>query len=386
MTDFEDVAAFARQHSACGGITPNATTQRGGGYLLTVRCACGATLDRWVTAEEALRPLPRAVSTAAPRRPAVSPELEVVLQEALAAEEVAAAEPVAPADDVVDLQAALRDALADDEAATPAVAPAPAALPALPLPAPSPAGPPKPVASVDLQAALREALAADEPALSGAPATSSPVRARPAAIDHGAWRTNAPLRPATPPPARPFWLITLGLSAVALGLAIWIGLDGQPGTGPAPPAVAVATPSPSAPATSTVEIVASLRHLQASATPGATYAVYSSRVLFAKADLDRFLATEAPAGVKTQAREILDVHALASAAWRARETEQSELWESVGESSAVTLCPTVQRLVDAAAPSDKQSRAHARGVAVANAIPLLWECAAARLAMLEPPG
>src|SRR5688572_22919707 len=52
VTDFPDIERFARSHAACGGITPNATTQLDGGYLLTLTCACGVSMDRWITAEE----------------------------------------------------------------------------------------------------------------------------------------------------------------------------------------------------------------------------------------------------------------------------------------------------------------------------------------------
>src|SRR5512144_3003757 len=60
MSDFADVEQFAREHAGCGGLTPNATSRPGtAGYHLTITCVCGATHDRWVTAEEASRPLPR---------------------------------------------------------------------------------------------------------------------------------------------------------------------------------------------------------------------------------------------------------------------------------------------------------------------------------------
>jgi hypothetical protein len=75
MSDFADVEQFARQHTACGGLTPTAQSRpgAGGGYLLTITCACGATHDRWVTAEEASRPLPRpAPAPAAEPAPAVA--------------------------------------------------------------------------------------------------------------------------------------------------------------------------------------------------------------------------------------------------------------------------------------------------------------------------
>lgn len=90
MTDFADVEQFAREHAACGGLTPNAMSRPGReGYLLTITCACGATLDRWVTAAEASRPLarpsqPAAPAAAWPGRPAPSrpQRIEVTLQPA----------------------------------------------------------------------------------------------------------------------------------------------------------------------------------------------------------------------------------------------------------------------------------------------------------------
>src|SRR5687768_6464343 len=58
MSDFTDVEQFAREHGACGGITPSASPQPGGGLMLSLTCACGATFDRRVTPEESKRPLP----------------------------------------------------------------------------------------------------------------------------------------------------------------------------------------------------------------------------------------------------------------------------------------------------------------------------------------
>jgi hypothetical protein len=89
MTDFADVEQFAREHAACGGLTPNAMSRPGrAGYLLTITCACGATLDRWVTADEASRPLPRPSPTVAPAAAWLRPapprpqHIEVTLQPA----------------------------------------------------------------------------------------------------------------------------------------------------------------------------------------------------------------------------------------------------------------------------------------------------------------
>jgi hypothetical protein len=65
MTDFADVEEFVRQHAGCGGLTPSATVQPGGGFLLTLACVCRQTFDRRVTAAEAKQPLP---PLSAPRR------------------------------------------------------------------------------------------------------------------------------------------------------------------------------------------------------------------------------------------------------------------------------------------------------------------------------
>src|SRR5947209_5254015 len=115
MVDFSDVMRFAETHRACGSVAPAVTPQPSGGYLLTLTCACGAFLDRRVTADEAMHapflagvppsaPPPRPVVAAptAPRKPdpprlTPSPELERAMREALEAEEAAAAATPAPA-------------------------------------------------------------------------------------------------------------------------------------------------------------------------------------------------------------------------------------------------------------------------------------------------
>jgi hypothetical protein len=79
MSAFADVEQFAREHAGCGGLTPQATSRPGReGYHLTVTCACGATHDRWVTAEEASQPLPRPSPRPAPApMPAAPPAFPV---------------------------------------------------------------------------------------------------------------------------------------------------------------------------------------------------------------------------------------------------------------------------------------------------------------------
>jgi hypothetical protein len=131
------------------------------------------------------------------------------------------------------------------------------------------------------------------------------------------------------------------------------------------------------------EIVSSLRQLQSASTPTAPMSVYASRVGFAKADVDRFIGATAPGPERTAVREVLEIHMLAAAAWKARALDQKENWEAVGQDPAIDLCPSVKRVVDFATQPPDVSRAQARGAAVASAIPLLWECAAARIAALD---
>jgi hypothetical protein len=193
--------------------------------------------------------------------------------------------------------------------------------------------------------------------------------------------------PAVRPGVRGFWIVVIVLSTVALGLAAWIGFGGleipAPGT-PAPSAAtAVVPPAAVTARTATAEVVQGLRQLQSASNSNAGYNVYSNRVMFMKADLDRFLKSDAGAEAKSQVREIVDVHVLAAAAWRARDLDRKETWELLGQDPAIELCPSVKRVVDFADSRGDQSRAQARGVALAGAIPLLWECAAARLAKLE---
>src|SRR3989442_847265 len=83
MVDFSDVMRFAETHRACGSVAPAVTPQPSGGYLLTLTCACGAFLDRRVTADEAMHapflagvppsPPPAPGARRAPATPAAPP-------------------------------------------------------------------------------------------------------------------------------------------------------------------------------------------------------------------------------------------------------------------------------------------------------------------------
>ncbi len=427
MSGFPDIEEFARRHAGCGGITPNASTPVGGGYLLTLTCACGATRDRWITAEEARLPLPapppavpaESVAPPAPAPPPAgptpSPELQEVLREALEAEGVSDAEDEPAPEASPDLQEALRRALEAESEPDAPVAPSPSPdlqdvlRQALEAEAAAPAPPKKEVVpSVDLQAALRRVLETDAPtgASAAKPAASAPSRRLPpppkGTLDDAlkqALRTQPAAVPGdlvTRPPATRFWfgvVVAVGLLVVGGG---WYLLADPGALAPAPAAApetvaassAPARDAPPAPLTdegraAIAEMLQSLHQVQAASTPTTPYATYSSRVLFARADLERFLKSSAPPAVKAAVRETLDVYALASDAWRARGSSQTELLEMIGQSPLIDACPSLRRLADFAEQTGLQTRAHTRGVAVSNAVPTVWECAADKLAAVE---
>jgi hypothetical protein len=352
MSDFADVEEFGRQHAACGGITPSATPQPAGGFLLTLGCACGATFDRWVTAEDAKKPLPLPRATTVPgRRPPPALDAE-------AGAPAAATPKPPPAPKSQDLDAIMREALmqTEREGETPPPSPPRSARGDTPAAKPPP-GRTSP-AKLNLDSTIRTALTQQsELAAAGA--------ARPA------------------PRRRRTWLLLFAVAALGLSAAIYFGLD--TGAPPGPPAAEApaARPLDQQQRAALDETLKSLRQLQAASSAGTTLSVYSSRVIFAKSDVERFMGAMPPGPARDRVREVLDIHVLAAAAWRARSLDQKEAWEAVGQDPAADLCPSVKRVVDFAAQPENVSRAQSRGAAVASAIPLLWECAGEKLATLD---
>jgi hypothetical protein len=51
MTLLADLEEFVRNHRPHGGLTGDATELMSNGYRLTVACACGVVLERWITPE-----------------------------------------------------------------------------------------------------------------------------------------------------------------------------------------------------------------------------------------------------------------------------------------------------------------------------------------------
>jgi hypothetical protein len=256
--------------------------------------------------------------------------------------------------------------------------------------------------AADLDPAVREVVAADSRPAAPPPVPaplSSPVRrAAPANLDLDA-TTRTTL---TPPPAlnrqtpiagarpaprtRVAWLILFAIVAFgAAGVLYFAGVPEAPGPAPAPAAGVPPPPLDQRQRVALHEIVRSLRQLQAASSPTASLSLYSSRVSSAKADVDRFIGSTAAGPERTQVRDIMDVHLLAAAAWKARTVDQTDSWEALGLDPTIEICQSVKRVVEFATPPPNVSRAQARGEAVASAIPLLWECAGAKLAALDHP-
>jgi hypothetical protein len=388
VSDFSDVERFARAHAACGGITPKATTQAGGGYLLTLTCACGAGMDRVITAEEARLPLPLP-SKAAPLtkpserpKPAPSDDVQEALRRAVEAPRPsvvkASSAPAERPSPSADLEEALRQAVEAEPSRT--------------KPAPSP--PPSPAVSItNLDEAVQRALEADAREAAAAAAARPRVRAVTPRLNVDATVKRAmdaqkAARSAPRADTSRFWFGAVVVVLALGGVALWLGLHAlDEDTRLAPrdetAAVVAAGTTAAADRAAFADVMRALKDIQTVSTPTAPYSIYSSRVAFAKAPVQHYMSSRAAPELTSGVRDTMDLHLLAMTAWRARTLESREAWEAVGRDPALDLCPGARQAVDGADTAPGQSRPHARGVAVAAAIPQLWECAATRLSDLE---
>ena len=286
-----------------------------------------------------------------------------------------------------------------------------AALEAEAEPVARPAAPPtpaKPVPTQDLEALMREALAAEEAAANAAAPPARPA-APPAGAAQGHARDrrspgsisisrsarrstdSAPMRR-----SRARWtrrrsraagriaLVAVAVVGVASSAAYWYFTessdeDDAPGTPDAPSAPRL----PSEQRAALEEVVKSLRQLQASTPPDSTQSVYASRVLIAKGDVEKFVQSTAPAAARTTARELIDLHLLASSTLRARSLDRKDVFEVLARDPTLSLCPEVKGVLDRASQTGSLSPEDARAAAVSAAVPKLMECARVRLAALE---
>lgn len=403
MTDFADVEQFAREHAGCGGLTPGATPQAAGGFVLTLTCTCGATFERRVTAEEAKQPLPQitiAPRAAAPRAPAPPPpspapppssrsetpppaappprsrrsaerprvapsrELEDALRAALEAEPEAVERPTsAPAPKPAkgaareDLEALMRQALAAEEAA--AAAPAPPARSATPPAGTGPTSQPRsPVTRLDLDLTIREALDRQRADAAEPRETDEPVTRR-------------------------MWLVFVAVAAVGAAASAAYWYFGQSEEEDDVPTSPNAPQMPSEERAALEEVLKSLRQLQTSTPPDSTIPVYASRVLVVKGDVEKFSQSTAPSAARASAREFLELHQLAVSTLRARSLDRKDTFDVLSRDPTLTLCPEVRSVLDRALQTSNLSPEDARAAAVSAALPRIWDCARARLTALE---
>jgi hypothetical protein len=407
VTDFSDIERFARAHAACGSITPNATTQMDGGYLLTLSCACGVSMDRWVTADEAKVPLslsgrrtsgaaaqPPALPTTADEvrtSPATRSDLEEVMRRALEAEEAAEPRGPGPTKPAAPPPVAKPTAPAVTKPTTAPVAKTAASPSARPVPS-TPAASSRQLIT-NLEDAVQRALESD--ARAAAPSAAPRTRERPgpprlnadAAVQRAvdAQKIAAATAPSTT--SSRFWFGALVVALIIAGVMFWLGLrileeDARQGTREGA-ATRDAPAPPEARRAAFTEALRALKDVQAASTPGVPYSTYSSRVAFATSDVDRYLSTAAAGEAETDVRDAMDLHVLAVTAWKARTLDSKDAWEAVGQDPAIDRCPSARRVIDVTEVPTGQSRAYARGVGVAAAIPLLWECAGARVSRLD---
>jgi hypothetical protein len=383
MVDFSDVMQFAQTHRPCGGVTPAVRPEPSGGYLLHLACACGAIFDRRVTAHEAAHvpfgssaTAPPAAAQAAPTvaraqrshsarpRPTPSPELERAMQEALAAEAAPAdlAPPIDREPPRITSSQALEDVLREALAAEDNAAAAPLSRASSSASAPAPRRPVAPMPASHVQDTVKAALR-EHDRLRGA---LTPTAAQPRRRSRARWLGVAVL-----------------VVIVAGGAAFYVAETLEPeAPASASSSAALSDPSPASEAPTYGNAVIALRRLQAASIPTTSLPAYETQVSAAQAMLGRYLEVEAPPEAKSTLRAILDLHLLAITAWRLRAIDTPQAWDPVSRSASLELCePAKNAAYMAERPG--QNTAQTRGRAIAGSIPLLWECAARRLAQLD---
>jgi hypothetical protein len=126
-----------------------------------------------------------------------------------------------------------------------------------------------------------------------------------------------------------------------------------------------------------------LRDLHGGSRVDVPHRVYVNRVSFAKTDVERSLPGVKDADVRRALQETLALHLLAASAWRAKTLNERGTWEVVGEDAGAEVCPAVRRVLALSDEPPGMTRAQWRGITLASAIPLLWDCAAERITEVE---
>src|SRR5438105_9872030 len=96
MGSFDDVERFAKEHGACGMLTPSTSNASGSGYQLTLVCSCGARFSRWVPADDPEEPADEPQAIPSLPSPPSKQSLEDAMREALEALDAPARAPAPP--------------------------------------------------------------------------------------------------------------------------------------------------------------------------------------------------------------------------------------------------------------------------------------------------
>jgi hypothetical protein len=278
--------------------------------------------------------------------------------------------------------------------------------------APGEPGPAEPAPAAPVPAAPAPVVPAPATPLPAAPAPvvpapATPVTPRPAAGAPAGtfFRPPAPLaaKPevvAAPPPLEPElpprrhftgWdgLVVLG-GALALAVAWYASpmlFHRRPA--PAPPPKQAAPPPAAAPKhqvsseereAATVAI-GSLKTLLDATAAGVKYEQYEAFALDAKRQVEPYLLIQtSDAEIRRNVQEALDLFLLALSTWTL--VRQKE-WKALIADPRIELCGPVRAAREGIFTSGDVSREQVQALAVARAIPQLWECAAGRIATAE---
>lgn len=264
-----------------------------------------------------------------------------------------------------------------------------ATAPAKPAAAPSVQARPKPPGArpVPDKQALEEALKATLEAFDAGPQTpTAPTRRVPqrgAVVRDSVSVVVAPARRR----GRTIAILAgVAVGVIALGAGAWLARRPRPPIARADAPVARQAPrlrAPEGDRAGVTQAVTALRDLQAMSKPDVQFRMYFNRVAFVKADVERSLQTAKDSDVKTSLRDVMALHTLAAAAWRAKTLNEPAKWEALADEPAIELCPAVKRMVLVDDPPPNMTRPQWRGIALASGVPVLWDCASERLTDVE---
>ncbi len=157
-----------------------------------------------------------------------------------------------------------------------------------------------------------------------------------------------------------------------------------------------APPSAAAPSSTRDAAVRALRELQAATRGRLTYIEYAPQVTAAKDVVDRYLQEPAEPGsreARAAIAEAMRYHALAAAAWNAKVGRGD--YTTAGADPIIERCPALKQIVDEAYAARASTPAYLKttptsaltayddGRAVAAHLPVVWSCAATKIADAE---